>query len=94
MKSMLLVAAGTTQALLLCDLLLRRILFLFLPGRRGGLKRFADNLALTSFAAAVLQAATLPVLAVASAVSTLGRSLTLIALVQTQMEHSLECPSL
>ena len=77
---MLLVAAGTTQALLLCDLLLRRILFLFLPGRRGGLKRFADNLALTSFAAAVLQAATLPVLAVASAVSTLGRSLTLIAL--------------
>jgi hypothetical protein len=79
-KSMLLVAAGTTQALLLCDLLLRRILFLFLPGRRGGLKRFADNLALTSFAAAVLQAATLPVLAVASAVSTLGRSLALIAL--------------
>jgi hypothetical protein len=77
---MLLVAAGATQALLLSDLLLRRILFLFLPGRRSGLKRFADNAALTSFAAALLQTATLPVLALASVVNTLGRSLSLIAL--------------
>jgi hypothetical protein len=77
---MLLLAVGTTQALLVCDLLLRRIIFLFLPGKRSGIQRFADNAALTSFAAALLQTAALPVLVVASVVGTLERSLSLIAL--------------
>ena len=38
---MLLVAAGTTQALLMSDLLLRRVLMLFVPSRREPLQRYA-----------------------------------------------------
>jgi hypothetical protein len=70
---MLVVAAGTIQALLLADMLLRRVLFLCLPSRRQGLQRYADNAALSSFAAFVLQTATVPLQAVASIVSTVGR---------------------
>jgi hypothetical protein len=77
---MLLVGAGVVQTLLICDLLLRRILFLFFSNKRSGLKRFADNAALSSFAAALLNLTALPVLVLTSIVNTLGRSLSLIAL--------------
>jgi hypothetical protein len=70
---MLVVAAGTIQALLLSDMLLRRVLFLCLPSKRLGLQRYADNAALSSFAVFVLQTVTVPVQAVASIVATLGR---------------------
>jgi len=74
---MLLVAAGTMQGLLVCELLLRRILFLCLPSRRLALQRYADNAALSSFAALLLQTATVPLQAVASIVATMGRFWTL-----------------
>jgi hypothetical protein len=70
---MLLVAAGTMQGLLVCELLLRRILFLCLPSRRLALQRYADNAALSSFAALLLQTATVPLQAFASVLATLGR---------------------
>ena len=61
------------QGLLVCELLLRRILFLCLPSRRFALQRYADNAALSSFAALLLQTATVPMQALASIVGTLGR---------------------
>jgi hypothetical protein len=70
---MLVLAAGTMQALLVCELLLRRVLFLCLPSRRLALQRYADNAALSSFAALLLQTATVPLQALASIVATLGR---------------------
>jgi len=69
---MLVVAAGTIKTLLLADMLLRRVMFLCLPSRQG-LQRYADNASLSSFAAFVLQTATVPLQAVASIVSTVGR---------------------
>ncbi len=63
---MLLVAAGTMQALLVCELLLRRILFLCVPSRRFALQRYADNAVLSSFATLLLKTATVPMQALAS----------------------------
>jgi hypothetical protein len=77
---MLVVSAGTMQALLVCELLLRRILFLCLPSRRVALQRYADNAALSSFAALLLQTATVPLQALASVVATLGQFWVLVLL--------------
>jgi hypothetical protein len=68
------------QALLVCELLLRRILFLCLPSRRVALQRYADNAALSSFAALLLQTATVPLQALASVVATLGQFWVLVLL--------------
>ena len=77
---MLVVAAATIQVLLLADLLLRRLLFLCIPSKRPALQRFADNAALSSFAAVVLQTATVPLQAAASVVATVGRFWAMIVL--------------
>lgn len=57
---MLLVLAATLQTLLMSELLLRRLLYIFIPTRRHAVQRFADNSVLSSLAAAVMQTATLP----------------------------------
>ena len=77
---MLLLAAGTTQALLLSELLLRRVLLLALPSRRNKLQRFADNSALSSFACCCLNTITIPLQTVVSIVSTIGRFWVLLVL--------------
>jgi hypothetical protein len=51
---MLLIVAGTTQALLLSEMLLRRFLLLTFPSKRNPLQRFADTSAVSSFACFVL----------------------------------------
>jgi hypothetical protein len=63
---MLLIMAATTQMLLFSELLLRRLLYVVMQVLRGAVQRYADNSVLSSFAAAVLQAVTVPLQAVAS----------------------------
>jgi hypothetical protein len=63
---MLLILAAATQSLLLCELLLRRILYLFFSARRTAVQRYADNSVLASLATAALQTATVPLQAAAS----------------------------
>ena len=63
---MLLLLAASTQMLLISELLLRRLLYLVLPPKRTAVQRYADNSLLSSLAAAVMQAATVPLQAVAS----------------------------
>jgi hypothetical protein len=70
---MLLVAAGTMQALLVCELLLCRVLFLCLQSRRLALHSYTDNDALSSFTALLLQMETVLMQVLSSIVSTLGR---------------------
>jgi hypothetical protein len=70
---MLLVVAGTMQALLVCELLLRRVLFLCLQSRRLALHSYTDNAALSSFTALLLQMQTVLMQVLSSIVSTLGR---------------------
>ena len=76
---MLLIAAGTTQALLLSEMLLRRVLLLVFPSKRNPLQRFADTSALSSFAFLCLNAITVPLQAVASIMNTIGRCVVLMA---------------
>lgn len=63
---MLLLFAVTVQTLLLCELLLRRVLYLFFSAKRSAVQRYADNSVLASMVAAMLQAATVPLQAVSS----------------------------
>ena len=63
---MLLLLAAAAQVLLLSELLLRRVLYLVFPARRTAVQRFADTSVLSSLAAALLQAATVPLQAAAS----------------------------
>jgi hypothetical protein len=63
---MLLTLAATVQVLLVAELLLRRLLYLFIPAKRTSIQRLADNSVLSSLATAVLQAATVPLQAAAS----------------------------
>ena len=63
---MLLTLAATVQVLLVAELLLRRLLYLFIPAKRTSIQRLADNSVLSSLATAALQAATVPLQALAS----------------------------
>ena len=70
---MLLALAASTQALLLSELLLRRVLCVFVPARRAAVQRYADNSVLSALAAACLQTATLPLQAVGSLLGSFSR---------------------
>ena len=70
---MLLVLAASTQLILLTELLLRRVLCVFIPARRAAVQRYADNSVLASLTVACLQTATLPMQACASLVGSLSR---------------------
>ena len=76
---MLLIAAGSIQALLLSEMVLRRALLLICPSKRNALQRFADTSALSSFACFCLNAITVPLQAIASIVNTIGRFWVLMA---------------
>jgi hypothetical protein len=70
---MLLALAASTQALLLSELLLRRVLCVFVPARRAAVQRYADNSELSALAAACLQTATLPLQAAGSLLGSFSR---------------------
>jgi hypothetical protein len=64
---------ASTQLILLTELLLRRVLCVFIPARRAAVQRYADNSVLTSLTAACMQTATLPLQTVASLVGSFSR---------------------
>ena len=57
---MLLILAATLQCLLIFECVLRRVLMVFFPSKRSAVQRFADTNMFATGAAAVVQAATLP----------------------------------
>ena len=77
---MLLIMAATTQTLLFSELLLRRLLYVVMPVRRGAVQRCADNSVLSSLTAAVLQAVTVPLQAASSLLAS-GTSIWVLMLV-------------
>ena len=74
---MLLVFAGTLQAVLIIEILIRRIIEIFIPVQKSEVQSFADTSALSVFAAACLQVATIPLQAVISLVTSFNRYLVL-----------------
>lgn len=75
---MLLVFAGTLQAVLILEILIRRIIEIFIPVQKSEVQSFADTSALSVFAAACLQVATIPLQAVISLITSFNRYLVLI----------------
>lgn len=75
---MLLVFAGAIQAVLLVEVLLRRIIEIFIPVQKSDVEKFADKSALSVFTAACLQIATIPLQAVISLITSFNRYIILV----------------
>ena len=74
---MLLILAAILQSLLIFECVLRRFLLLFFHVERTGLQKYADTSMFTTGLAAIAQACTLPLQALASVVSAVNRYLLL-----------------
>jgi len=74
---MLLILAAILQSLLIFECVMRRFLLLFFHVRRTGLQKYADTTMFTTGIAAIAQACTLPLQALASVVSAVNRYLLL-----------------
>lgn len=74
---MLLILAAILQSLLIFECVIRRFLLLFFHVRRTGLQKYADTTMFTTGMAAIAQACTLPLQALASVVSAVNRYLLL-----------------
>ena len=72
--------ALSIQLLLLGELLLRRVLYIFVPVRRTSVQRFADNSVIGALAAACMQTATLPLQALGGLISIFTRSVAVVLL--------------
>ena len=72
--------ALSIQVLLVFELLLRRVIYIFIPVRRAAVQRYADNSVLGALAAACMQAATLPLQALGGLLSIFTRSVAVVLL--------------
>ena len=69
----LLIMAAVLQVLLITELLVRRLVHVFIPGKRSAVQHFADTSAITTFFAACVQVLTIPVQALGSLLLALNR---------------------
>ena len=74
---MLLILVAILQSLLIFECVMRRFLLLFFHVKRTGLQKYADTSMFTTGLAAIAQACTLPLQALASVVSAVNRYLLL-----------------
>lgn len=74
----LLVLAAVLQFLLITELLCRRLVHVFIPGKRSAVQHFADTSVITTFLAACVQVLTIPVQALGSLLLALNRYTVLI----------------